>query len=167
MTMTEPDPPMEAVAGAVGWVAIEAARLELVAAQLEAAMIGSPRALPVVQGQGWTATKQALEVLIKDRLERTESNAEGRIDISFLESTRESVRSADTLMEHRANVVHALWEPARHVDERTSLTLKRWGKYRRTDWTLAALATLRADLRTVCDELEAHFEREVGPPDDL
>lgn len=149
------DATYDEVARAVGRVAMRAARVEHMASVLAVVLIGTPRAAPVVLGQGWASTKRALEELISEQTDYVADLGadERRYDVPVYEGMLATLRHADRLMAERSNVVHALWDVEIEGDAKVAMTTKRWGRERTTTWTLAQLDDLQSQLLTVDQEL--------------
>lgn len=145
---------------------MEAARCEYMAVLLAEALVGTRRAGALLQGQGWAPTKQAIEILLDQRIAEaleTTVGPEGRtVDAPFYEGIRKIVRRADQLMAQRSAVVHAVWL---HKDEDEAhhwLTVKRWGRSRVEAWTLLELQKLRVRLAAIGGELYRAAEKVTG-----
>jgi hypothetical protein len=139
-----------AVAEHVGWVAIEAARLEYFAGWLEVTLLCSTSAHPVVAGQGWTATHQACVTLHKKRFDSAVAKGAPQTEIALYEGILGTLQAADARMADRAQIVHSLWGLGGGLD--TTL-YKRWDRVRYSAWGADDLADRRTRLRSVTHEV--------------
>jgi hypothetical protein len=126
-------PPGDACATAIGWVAVEAAWLEVGMSLLYAALVGSAMGGLLASGLTYYALADGCEQMAAS-LSASHPNRQRIRD--FIKETR-------GLMERRNHVVHGVWvgSPA------STLTFRRWGKDIETNWTESSLRSLAADLR--------------------
>jgi hypothetical protein len=150
------DPDFGQVPMAIGRVAIQAARVEHVAGVLAVTLIGTERAAPVVMGGGWSSIKQALEVLLDERAVRFDSGGRNdKIEIEVCRKMQILVRRADALMRDCSQIVHALWDwtEADVAAARTAMLFRKWGREKRSEWTLDQMHGLADELHAVDLEL--------------
>jgi hypothetical protein len=149
----------DAVARAIGYIAMEAARLERIVGVLLFKLLCSPIGEPVMQGQPWAVTKQACLTLIDTHERRLFAPGDTRAVSDPLVNFRALLARADALMSDRHLVIHGSWYYAVDEDrvELTTYLARRWGKEHLRAWKLAELDQLRADLADVTDQIAFHM----------
>ncbi|SHG09017.1 hypothetical protein SAMN05443575_1340 [Jatrophihabitans endophyticus] len=143
----------DATATAVGWIAIEAAEIELVTAQLSAALTGSGRAQHLTVGQPWRTIVDGLLATLSAPWYISLTPT----DLAHLDRIRADAHTAERLMVERNRVVHAIWDEPTADGYRASSRFQRFGSVSGRAWSLDQLATLRDDLHRVSNDLWEHL----------
>jgi hypothetical protein len=152
---TDTHPSEGEIATAIGWVAIEAARLEYATAWVYANLIGPVVGEQLALGQNWATIKQGIEVLTKTRARRSLHNIQMQ---ELYGNIRSVLKAADALQGARAEVIHGHRIAA--VAEAGALAVarpKRWGATVFKLWKMDDLVDLRAKLAAAADKMTGIF----------
>jgi hypothetical protein len=94
--------------------------------------------------------------LLDERATRFDGGGrEDEIEVEVCRKVRTLVRRAGELMRDRSQVVHALWDwtEGDEVAARTAMLFKKWGREKRSAWTIEQVHTLADEFHNIDLEL--------------
>ena len=145
----------DAIARAIGYVAMESSRLERLTGVLALHLLGSDLGEVAVLGQAWGTVHQICRSLVAERQARGHRIG-GRGCTQTLEEVAKVLDSASELMTRRNHVLHGYWLADEDADEIGLVLLvdRRYGGQRiMKRESLANVTSLSEQLETVADEI--------------